>query len=303
MSERLLVKITDNFYMENKNQNINCPLCNSTKISLFTKKKGFFLYKCINCKLLFLFPLPKNISIYDKSYFSGAENGFGYVDYDADKEPMTPTFQKYLDIVYSLGLKNGKLLDIGAATGFFMNLAEKRGFDVTGVEISDFAAESGRRKNLNIITGDIFSPPFPEQHFDVITMFDVIEHVPDPKATLLEARRILKNRGFLVINTPDAQSLWARFLGSHWQLILLPEHIHYFSPKNISEYLQKNGFETTINTKIGKRFTLQYIFKMLYKWSGSRIFLTNIFSKGFLSKIYLPINLYDNFFMILRKID
>ena len=134
-------------------------------------------------------------------------------------------------------------------------------------------------------------------------MFDVLEHVTDPKATLLEAHRILSKDGLLVINTPDAESFWAKILGKHWQLIMPPEHINYFSPKNLSEYLSKNGFETAVNTKIGKRFTLQYIFKMLYKWQDLSIwnYLTNLLSKGFLSKLYISINLHDNFFVILKK--
>ena len=278
-----------------------CPLCDSHKVSFFLRKKGFDLYKCQNCKLLFLFPLPESIGVYDESYFSGAEKGFGYVDYDVDKEPMKPTFNKYLDIVSSLGISNGKLLDIGSATGFFMDLAEKRGFEVTGVEISDFAAEIGRKKGLKIITGDLIDQKFTESHFDVITMFDVLEHVPKPKEIIREVYRILKKGGLVVINTPDVESLWARVLGTHWQLIMPPEHINYFSPKNLGDYLSKNGFEVKISSKIGKSFTLQYILKMLYKWQGWRIFLTGPTLNKFLSKISIPINLHDNFFMIVKK--
>ncbi len=289
--------------MENKTNKINCSLCGGANIDFFTRKKGFDIYKCSNCKLLFISPLPTSIDVYDKAYFSGADKGFGYVDYDIDKEAMVPTFKKYFDIFKNIGKKDGKLLDIGCATGFFMELAKTNGFDVSGIEISDFAAKKGREKGLNIVTGDIFTPEFPSEHFDVITMFDVIEHVPNPKETILEAKRILKKDGILVINTPDAESLWARVLGGNWQLIMPPEHINYFSPKNLGNYLKENGFEVLVNTKIGKSFTIQYILKMLYKWQGSKIFLTDIFSKGFLSRIYIPINLRDNFFLIAEKKD
>lgn len=287
--------------MENATTQIICPLCDSRSVSYFREKNGFKLYKCNSCKLLFLYPLPKSIEVYDKSYFSGADKGFGYVDYDVDKEPMVSTFEKYLDIVSSLGVNKGKLLDIGAATGFFMNLAKGRGFDVTGVELSDFAAEIGRKKGLNLITGDLLVQSFPEKHFDVITMFDVLEHVPKPKELIKEVSRILKDEGLVVINTPDAESLWAKALGPRWQLIMPPEHINYFSPKNLGNYLSKNGFTVKISSKIGKSFTLQYILKMLYKWQGSSIFLTGPTLNKFLSKISLPINLHDNFFMVVKK--
>lgn len=287
--------------IKKNNPKINCPLCNSDKVEFFAKKNKYTLYKCVNCRLLFVSPTPVSFDVYDDSYFSGAEKGFGYVDYDLDKEPMTPVFNKYLDIVSSLGIDKGKLLDIGAATGFFMKLAKGRGFEVAGVELSEYATKKAREKGLNVITGDLQSAGFENSEFDVVTMFDVIEHVPDPISFIIEAKRILRRNGLLLINTPDAESLWAKALGSKWQLIMPPEHIHYFSPKNLGEYLSKNGFEVELSTKIGKSFTLQYILKMLYKWQGYRIFLTGPFLNKFLSKISLPINLHDNFFMIARK--
>ncbi len=288
--------------MENKIHQINCPLCDSENSTFFAEKRGFRLYKCLKCKLLFIYPhLTQSPSVYDKSYFTGAEKGFGYVDYDTDKSAMIPTFQKYMDIINFLGISSGRLLDVGAATGFFMGLAEKRGFETIGVEISDFAAKIGRAKGHNIITGKIFDPEFPDGYFDVVTMFDVLEHVIQPKAVLSEVHRILKKKGLLVINTPDAESLWAKAFGVHWQLIMPPEHINYFSPRNLSMYLEKSGFKVEVSTKIGKKFTLQYIMKMLYKWQGFRIFLLPVFSNWPFSKIYLPINLRDNFFMVVRK--
>jgi 2-polyprenyl-3-methyl-5-hydroxy-6-metoxy-1,4-benzoquinol methylase len=281
---------------------LSCPLCGSNEINFFSQKRGYKLYICASCKLVFISPTPASLEVYDDSYFSGADKGFGYVDYDTDKEPMSPVFHGYLDLVSSFGIKKGNLLDIGAATGFFMDIARKRGFTVTGVELSNYAAEKGRNKGLNIVTGDLKSARFLSGSFDIVTMFDVIEHVPDPIGFIAEATRILKKDGLLLINTPDAQSLWARMWGSRWQLIMPPEHIHYFSPENLGNYLSHNGYQVELSTKIGKWFTLQYVFKMLYKWQGSRLFLTGPFLNKFLSKISLPINLRDNFFMIARKI-
>ncbi len=287
--------------MENKTDKVTCPLCSSTDTNFSFSKKGFEVYECQNCKLLFTCPVPKSSEVYSEDYFSGATSGYGYVDYDADKEPMTSVFNKYLDLVSSFGVRSGKLLDIGAATGFFMKIAKTRGFSVSGIEISAFAAQKGRKEGLEIVTGDLIEHKYGNESFDVITMFDVLEHVPDPKAIIFEVRRILKKDGLLLVNTPDAESLLAKILGKNWHLIMPPEHINYFSPKNLGDYLSKNGFSVLLSTKIGKRFTLQYILKMLYKWQGWRIFLVKSNSARFLSKIYLPINLRDNFFAIYRK--
>ncbi|MBA3733327.1 class I SAM-dependent methyltransferase [Patescibacteria group bacterium] len=252
-----------------------------------------------------MYPLPISLDVYDKTYFSGADKGFGYVDYDLDKQPMIPVFKKYLEIISSLGIKKGKLLDVGCATGFFMNIAKDFGFEVYGVEMSDFAAQKGRDAGLNIITGPLEGSNYPDSHFDVITMCDVLEHVSSPKDVLAEAKRILKKGGVLMVNTPDSESLWSRLFGSRWHLILPPEHLHYFSPFTLNYYLSNHGFKTMINTKIGKLFTFQYIFIMLYKWQGLKIWQTmsSFFSKGYFSRFFIPINLYDNFFMILKKTD
>lgn len=287
--------------MEKSEEKIICSLCGSFENDFFCEKKGYKLYKCSKCRLLFVFPVPKLIDVYDDNYFSGAERGFGYVDYDADKEPMISAFNYYIDLVNDLGLYNGKLLDIGAATGFFIAIAKKRGFDVTGIELSDFAARKGRENGLNVITGDLLDINFEPGSFDIVTMFDVLEHVPDPKKLIKEVSRILKPNGLIIINTPDAESLWAKILGKRWQLIMPPEHINYFSPQNLSNYLKNNGYEVKIDTKIGKKFTLQYILKMLYKWLGSGIFLVK--SNKLLSSVSIPINLRDNFFMIAKKND
>jgi 2-polyprenyl-3-methyl-5-hydroxy-6-metoxy-1,4-benzoquinol methylase len=279
-----------------------CPLC-STRAGYFCEKNGHTLYKCPSCKLLFVYPIPPSASVYDETYFSGADNGFGYVDYDVDKEPMIPVFEKYMDTVAKLGLKSGKLLDVGAATGFFMDIAKKRGFAVKGVELSDYAAAIGRKKGLDILTQDLEGARLPAESFDIITLFDVLEHVPDPKKFLLEVKRLLKKGGLIVVNTPNGDSIPARILGTRWHLIVPPEHLHYFSPKNLGTFMKKNGFSIPVNTSIGKRFTLKYIFKTLYRWQKLRIWaaIERFFHQGARSRWYIPLNTHDNLFMIFRK--
>ena len=280
-----------------------CPLCQSADTVFFVRKNNHMVYKCRTCAFLFVAPIPEHIDVYDQSYFAGADGGFGYVDYETDKEPMVPTFEKYLDHIETLNVSGGRLLDVGAATGFFMNLAGKRGFETVGVELSDFAASFGRDKGRDVITGDLLDARFLNGYFDVVTMCDVLEHVTDPKKVLLEAKRILRAGGLLMLNTPNAESRIARLFGPRWHLIVPPEHLHYFSPKNLGTYLEKNGFEIVRTTTIGKRFTLQYIFKTLYKWQKLSVwnYCANLFSRGFFSRLYIRINLHDNFFMIVRK--
>ena len=288
--------------MENEINKVSCYLCGKDAF-FYCEKKGYKLYKCPSCKLLFVSPTPVSAQIYDVSYFAGADKGFGYIDYDKDKEPMWPIFNKYLDIIANLGKKEGKILDVGCATGYFLGMAKERGFEVFGVEISDYAAEIGRKKGIDIKTGILENLDYPKETFDVITMFDVIEHVSDPKTAIQKAKNLLKNDGLLVINTPDSESLWAKVSKSKWHLIMPPEHLFYFSEETLEWYMPKQDFELVYSKKISKIFTFQYIFIMLYKWQKLRIWnmLSKLFSNKYLSKFHFKLTWNDNLFMIFKK--
>ena len=288
--------------MDNDSQTITCPLCAGGGV-LWGIKNASRLFQCETCKLIFVHPLPRDLSIYTQDYFAGAEDGFGYVDYDSDKEPMVPVFNKYLDLCASYGKAGGSLFDIGAATGFFLQIARTRGFAVSGVEMSEFAAAEARKKGLAVSQGDVLSQGMQPGLFDVVTMIDVVEHMTDPVAELKEVDRIMKPGGLLLVNTPHGESLLARLLKARWHLVVPPEHLHYFSPKNLGDHLSRNGFTVLYSGTIGKSFTLTYIFKTLQKWQAFFLWrwLSEIFSKGILKKLACPINLHDNFVLIARK--
>ena len=115
-------------------QDIICPVCFSTKTTFFTTKKSFDLFTCGDCGLLFIFPVPQSLdAIYNQEYFSGADNGFGYTDYDRDKEPMIPTFKKYLDLIQKYKVA-APLLDKNEFKNFYLDewptLAWTCGFDL-----------------------------------------------------------------------------------------------------------------------------------------------------------------------------
>ncbi len=276
-----------------------CQVCDSKCVKRGTKN-GYDLYTCASCALMFVHPLPDPKHVYDKSYFEGAGQGFGYVNYDEDKEPMVPTFQKYLQKIRKELGGTGKLLDVGAATGFFVELAQKDGFKAEGVEISDHAASLGREKGRNVKTGILSDV---EGEFDCITMLDVIEHVLDPKKELASAAARLRRGGILIVNTPDSGSLVARMLGLKWHHVGPPEHLYYFNRKNFQTLLEKTGFIPVEETTIGKSFTIKYILKTLNRATGLSLFahIAKLFTHSPLSRLSLPLNLYDNMFIVARK--
>ena len=280
-----------------------CIVCGSTSSAPFSSKNGYQVLRCTACGLKYMYPLPAaSISgdIYDRDYFEGAGKGHGYVNYDEDKEPMRSAFVKYLDHIRAAIGPKGRLLDVGAATGYFVALAKDAGYAAEGVDISDHAASVGRAKGLTVRTGVIDDV---EGVFDCVTMLDLIEHVPDPRAVLKKAAILLRAGGVLVINTPDAGSLVARILGRNWHAIIPPEHIYYFDRANIKCLLEEAGFEILKETSIVKSFTFKYIFKTLHQSMHIPLFLkvSSLFSHKSLSKISIPINLHDNMFVLARK--
>ena len=274
-------------------------------MKFFLRKNACDIYTCIGCGFSFVHPIPNVETVYDETYFTGAEGGHGYTDYDRDKEPMIPTFQEYLQRVRSLRPQSKTLLDVGAATGFFVALAKTAGFEASGVEIAEYAAEAGRSKGLDIMTGTLADVSAQKKGpYDVVAMLDVIEHVRDPRAELAHAHELLQPGGVLVINTPDAGSLYAKILGRNWHLIVPPEHLQYFSRPHMTRLLSESGFKVVEMTTIGKKFTLPYIFKTLYAWQGLSLWasLERSTSRRFLSRIAIPINLHDNMFLVAERI-
>ncbi len=291
--------------MENNFKKMSpCPVCKNSGAGLWTQKNSFELYKCNKCNAIFVGGTHDVFKIYSEDYFSGARAGFGYVDYDHDKTPMIKTFNYFLKVIEKFAPMKGRLLDVGAASGFFLKIAEKRGWNVTGVEISDYAASKARERGFRVITGKIEDLRNCGERYSVITMWDVIEHMADPDSALVVAAELLETGGIIAINTPDSGNLVAKALGKNWHLLIPPEHLVIFNQKNLAEMLRKRGFEVLLIDKKGKTFTVQYVFKILANWRRGLVLnnLAKFFATNFIGKIFLPINLRDNFFIVARKI-
>jgi SAM-dependent methyltransferase len=135
-----------------------------------------------------------------------------------------------------------RMLDVGCASGACLVAARQLGFDVVGVEPSVWMAAFGRRTfGLDIRDGILEPGMFPPASFDVVTLWDVLEHIPRPHETLLLIRSLLKPGGLLVVNYPDIASIVARLLGRRWPF-WLSVHLLYYTPKTIAAQLERAGF-------------------------------------------------------------
>lgn len=263
--------------------------------------KGDYLYvRCGNCDARMLDPIPEDTSaIYTEDYFSGATHGFGYVDYAADKEPMRPVFSCLLGRVEQGYPHKGRLLDVGAADGFFVDLAQRRGWTASGVELSAAAALRARSRGLRVATGDIGAVPTNER-FDVITLWDVIEHVSNPVAMLAAIRERLAPGGAVALTTPDVGSLWARLMGRSWHAYIPPEHICLMGEVALRLLAGRSGFRVIISEGISKRFTIAYTASVVSHWLG-RDFTRPLawLSRSSIGSMTLRIPIYDNRFVFL----
>jgi len=200
------------------------------------------LVRCKGCTLVYVNPRIDD-SLLVESYESAVDPTF-----IAQNPERIRTFSKLLKkSLPPVGYKpapGARLLDVGCAGGAFLVAARDYGFNVTGVEPSHWLAESGRTQyGLDIRQGVLSPGMFPDKSFDVITLWDVIEHVSQPTELLGSIYRLLKPDGLLLVNYPDFGSWMARMLGKRWPF-LLSVHILYYTRKTMTLQLEKAGFKT-----------------------------------------------------------
>jgi SAM-dependent methyltransferase len=153
--------------------------------------------------------------------------------------------RKRCNAVAEMKPSGGRLLDVGCATGVFLNGMRRTGkWEVFGVEPNASAADYARRRfGIEVHTGMLREAGYPDEHFDVVSLWHVIEHVLEPVADLREVRRILKPNGLLVLTTPNLDSFDARLFGRFWAGLETPRHLFVFSLSTLTRLLSGLGFE------------------------------------------------------------
>ncbi len=253
--------------------------------------------ECANCGLVYANPRWSEDELV-AAYTAVEDNT--YVEERAGREL---TFQRHLrHLEQIIGPANGRsLLDIGAYIGVFVEVAAASGWDAVGVEPSAWAAEQAQKRNLNVIKGtqDVFGGN--GRSFDLITMWDVIEHVSDPTNELKKASNLLKPNGWIAVHTMDSSSLTARIMGSRWPW-LMDMHLYYFSQKTLANMLRNAGFEVVWSGIRGRYLSLGYLATRL---SGINHPLGQtakwIIQKLHLEDVAIPVNFGDLFTIIAQK--
>ncbi len=224
--------------------------------------------------------------------------------YVRERQGRELTFRRHLRSLHRLsGPPAGRrLLDVGAYIGVFVEVARESGWDACGVEPSSWAVDVARRRGLPVVQGTQETIVAPPASFDVITMWDVIEHVADPAAEMARARELLKPGGLIAVHTMDVESLFARLMGRRWPW-LMEMHVHYFSRRTLMQMLQKEGFEVVACGPQGRYLRLGYLASRLEglnrtagRWAWQ------LSERLRLAQIAIPINLGDLFTVFARRI-
>jgi SAM-dependent methyltransferase len=169
------------------------------------------------------------------------------------------TFAASLGEIERLAGGKGRLLDIGTAAGAFVAAAVRQGWEAEGCEPNHWLAAWGAKHyGIRIRQGGLFDQDYAPASFDVVTLWDVIEHTPDPRAVLERCATLLKPGGVLIVNYPDIGSWIARGLGRRW-LFLTSVHLWYFDRRTIRRILEATGFAVEVVRPHIQRLELDYI--------------------------------------------
>ena len=211
------------------------------------------LVRCRQCSFQYVTPRLRGDLIFG-SYTEGDDHA-----YVSQLQARERTFDAALrQIETALGRK-GRLLDIGTAAGAFVGAAAKRGWEAEGCEPNRWLAQWGAAHyGISIRQGSVFDQPYQPGSFDVVTLWDVIEHTLDPRQMLEHCAELLRPGGLLVINYPDIGSWVARAMGRRW-LFLTSVHLYYFDRRTITRILESTGFAVTTVRPHVQRLELDYI--------------------------------------------
>lgn len=222
-----------------------CILCQTSERDLLIEKDDWKVYWCPTCGLGFLDPRPTReevAKLYDQEYFAE--------QYDKGIDPNTAAFRKRLSqelhrVRFFRGIKRkGRVLDIGCGNGYFLAACRDKGYDVQGLDISEWIVHYALNTHgISMTTGEVDEVDLALESFDVITMWHFLEHTRNPCEVVLKARTWLKKDGILVIDVPnyngtDARKNWENWVG--WQL---PYHFYHFSSQTLERLIDGCGFK------------------------------------------------------------
>lgn len=222
-----------------------CRICGGTAYDPFAVKNGFHLERCLGCGLVQVTDDLSGVNLaeyYDQEFFDETYDWLQAPGRGRRKEYRK--FNYRLEEIEALKPKKGVILDIGCSFGFFLDMARTRGWTPVGVEIGEYAARFAHDKlDLEVHVGEILEAPLETARFDVITMWNVLEHLNDPLTQFRRINELLKPGGLIVFTTGDVDSYIRKLEGLRWRALIPPIHVANYNFSVIERLFEKTGFE------------------------------------------------------------
>lgn len=264
-------------------EKVHCSLCGENDYSIKHIIKGYNMVECSRCGLVYVNPRPYEeqvLETYDEDYYAGKgtdKKNRLFNEYLEKTERKVDSWRgRFLGIQRLIS--TGKLMDVGCAFGEFLDVVVENRWEAYGVEPSSFSGKYLKKRfNNNVVISTFKDGLFSARSFDVITMFEVIEHLYNPLEYLLTANRYLKKGGLIVVQTGDVESGQAKREGAKWQYYIPPAHVHYFSKKTLIDALKKAGFKPIFTIRGGSVKTFKVLrFLGLDRVTSERKFLCKL---------------------------
>lgn len=248
--------------MANTNPRLSaCPICSQQNLRVAIEKDGFRIDQCGTCDFRFTNPPPgeEQLEIFYNSKIKQLEN----VAFEASKPTRLPIFERRLDLIRRY-IAGGKLLDIGGGNGVFVDAIAQANapFEISIVDLNRDAIAKLRREypTVHAIYGDALKHT---ATYDVVTLWDTIEHLPDVNRVASHLFNLLKPGGFLILSTPNIDS-FEHTVGQHRHPQILPlSHVNYFTPDNLQQLLERHNFRVADYLTPNGSFDIAYVNRMI----------------------------------------
>lgn len=266
---------------------MNCFVCNRREWTNHYKN----LEKCVSCGFIRAkdkYFRIQSEDVYSNKYFFKGE----YLDYKKEGPALEKNFKNRLELIKK-HIPSGKLLEIGCAHGYFLKKAKKY-YSVTGIDVNSQTVKIAKNiSRSEVLVGSFLKKKLLAGSFDLVCLFDTIEHLKNPREYLTKINKILSPKGILVIETGDIESFLSKFQKNKWRLINPKIHLSYFSKRTLTTILKKTGFKVIKKKYVSQRRSLAQI---IYQITNKKIV-----PPKFMFNISLKINTYDLILVIAQK--
>jgi hypothetical protein len=285
----------------------SCVVCGGA-LQPALRKDGVDLVSCVTCGMLMRACLPATEElqeIYAPGYFkaSAEEPVDGYADYVADEARHREIARRRLSLIDQFVPAHGRLLDVGAAAGFFVDEAIRAGWLAEGIDIAPQVVDWGRRElDVPLRIGGITAVEGTGA-YDVVTMWDYIEHSLDPVGELAKSSELLVDDGLVALSTGDLQSLAARLCRSRWHLLTPRHHNFFFGTNTLVRLIERSGFEVVWLGHPGARYSLAHLSYKLDRGArtGATAAVARRIATSRFGRYGVPLNLFDIVTVVARK--